>query len=60
MSNKKEQYKNELKTANSLQDIFNITQKYYSTDDKLGIITKQVILVNIDKLIIASNIKLKP
>lgn len=56
----KEQYKNKLKECNTLQDIFNVTDNFYTTDQKLGFITKSVIILNIDKLISASGVKLKP
>lgn len=55
----KEGYKSKLKECNSLQDIFNVTEEFYTTDQKLGTITKGVILLNIDKLISASGVKLK-
>lgn len=56
----KEAFKSDLKNANSLEDIFRITSKHYDTSAKLGTITKQVIILNIDKLISASGVKLKP
>ena len=56
----KEAFKIDLKNANSLEDIFRITSKHYDTNAKLGTITKQVIILNIDKLISASGVKLKP
>lgn len=59
MSNK-DAFKNDLKSAESLNDIFTIVSKHYNTSAKLGTITKQVILINIDKLIAASGVKLKP
>ena len=56
----KDQYKNKLKECNTLQDIFKVTDDFYTTDQKLGFITKSVIILNIDKLISASGVKLKP
>lgn len=56
----KEAFKSDLKNANSLHDIFNIVSKHYDTSAKLGTITKQVIILNIDKLISAAGVKLKP
>jgi len=52
--------KEDLKKAESLNDIFNIINLKYDTTKKMGIITKTVIIQNIDKLISASGIKLKP
>lgn len=54
------EYKAALSAANSLQDVFNITAKYYNTDAKLGTITKQILILKIDTLIAASGVKLKP
>lgn len=53
------EYKAALNGANSLQDVFNITAKYYNTDAKLGTITKQILILKIDTLIAASGVKLK-
>ncbi len=53
-------FKSDLQNANSLNDIFTIVSKHYDTSVKLGTITKQVIILNIDKLINASGAKLKP
>lgn len=55
-----QQYKTALKSANSLQDIFNITSQHYDTTAKLGAITKQVLILKIDTLISATGVKLKP
>ena len=56
----KDQYKSKLKECNTLKDIFTVTDEFYTTDQKLGTIVKGVIILNIDKLISASGVKLKP
>lgn len=52
-------YKNELRNANSLKEIFDITNAHFDTTAKLGTITKTVLILNIDKLISASGVKPK-
>jgi len=56
----KDHYKSKLKECNTLKDIFTVTDEFYTTDQKLGTIVKGVIILNIDKLISASGVKLKP
>lgn len=52
-------YKDDLKNAVSLQDVFNITAKHYDCTNKLGAITKQILILKIDTLISAAGVKLK-
>ncbi len=52
-------YKDDLKSAASLQDVFNITAKHYDCNTKLGAITKQILILKIDTLISAAGVKLK-
>jgi hypothetical protein len=55
----KQVYKDDLKNAASLQDVFNITAKHYDCTAKLGTITKQILILKIDTLITATGVKLK-
>jgi len=52
-------FKEDLKEAKSLNDIFNIVNKHYDTTKPLGVIVKNVIILNIDKLINTSGVKPK-
>ena len=46
------------KNANTLADVFDIVNKHYDTNThKLGVITKGVIIINLDKLISMSGVK---
>lgn len=46
--------------ANTLADVFTIVNKHYDTNtNKLGMITKGVIIANLDKLISMSGVKPK-
>ena len=52
-------FKSDLQKCNTMKEIFNTVNTYYNTDAKIGLISKQVIILNIDKLIAVSGIKHK-
>lgn len=56
MSNK--DFKERLRSCNSMREIFDATNSFYDTDAKLGAIAKGILIVNIDKII--STAALKP
>lgn len=59
--NKQDQMILELKKTETLQDLFDVFEKYYDTKNtKLGIGAKTTLLLNLPKLITATGAKLKP
>jgi hypothetical protein len=52
-------FKSELQKCNSMKEIFFTVNAHYNTDAKIGTISKQIIILNIDKLIAASGVKPK-
>ena len=54
-------FKEDLKNnANNLEDFFNICQKHFDCKNaKLGVITKNIMIINIDKIITLTKVKPK-
>jgi phosphosulfolactate synthase (CoM biosynthesis protein A) len=46
---------NELKEAQTMNDIFKVCSKYYNLDVKLGVGTKSLVLMGIKKVIVLIN-----
>lgn len=57
---KEKQFKKDLETCENVQDFFNVCGRFYDLKNaKLGTISKAALIGNIDKIIIATNAKLK-
>ena len=55
-----DKFKADLKAnANSLKDVFDIANKHFQTDEKMGTISKGVLIANIDKVIKLAGVKPK-
>lgn len=60
MPNPIDEFKKDLKAnANSLADVFRIANKHFDTEEKMGMISKGVLIVNIDKVIKLAGVKPK-
>jgi len=60
MASEIENFKKDLKAnANSLADVFEIANKHFDTNEKMGFISKGVLIANIDKVIKLSGVKPK-
>lgn len=60
MASEIENFKSDLKAnANSLADVFSIANKHFDTTEKMGFISKGVLIANIDKIIKLSGVKPK-
>ena len=60
MPNAIDEFKKDLKdNANSLADVFSIANKHFNTEEKMGFISKGVLIANIDKVIKLSGVKPK-
>jgi len=57
---KKERFKAELKNVKNLEEFFAVCGKYYDLKGtELGLISKGILMNNIDKIIISTGAKLK-
>ncbi len=57
---KEEEYKKEIHQAKTLQQIFDVTKKYYETEKaEIGVITKAGLMMNLPKIIKSTGAKLR-
>lgn len=47
----KEEIEEELKLCNTLNEVFDVLDKYYDLDQRMGIISKSILIPNVNKII---------